>query len=147
PFPTRRSSDLRAGTNYIKRMVGLPRERLRILNGDLLARKLGPDETELLQFLHDKREQLRALRKEGPGGSATMPDDERHDSKEAALRRVINEKEDELQRIVKAKESEYRILRKPPAVVLSMLREVYDNDHVVDWMTEAGWPARWQPCP
>jgi signal peptidase I len=77
----------RAGTNYIKRLVGLPGEHLRIRNGDLFAQ---------------------------PVDNASAP---------------------------------WRILRKPPEVVLAMLRDVYDNDLVVDWMTAQGWPPRWQASP
>ncbi len=76
-----------AGTNYIKRLVGLPGEVIKIQNGDLSSR---------------------------PIDDPSKP---------------------------------FRILRKPPKVVLSMLRDVYDNDQAVPWMTEAGWPPRWQPCP
>jgi signal peptidase I len=76
-----------AGTNYIKRLVGLPGEAIKIQNGDLHARPM-----------------------DDPGQA-------------------------------------FRILRKPPDVVRAMLRDVYDNDHTPRWMTEAGWPPRWQPCP
>jgi signal peptidase I len=76
-----------AGTNYIKRLVGLPGEVLRIRNGDLYVQ---------------------------PRDNPAAP---------------------------------WRILRKPPPVVLAMLREVYDNNYVVPWMTEQGWPPRWQACP
>ncbi len=76
-----------AGTNYIKRLVGLPGEVIKIQNGDLHSR----------------------------------PTDEPGQA--------------------------FRILRKPPDVVRAMLRDVYDNDHNPAWMTQAGWPPRWQPCP
>ncbi len=76
-----------AGTNYIKRLVGLPGEVIKIQNGDLHARPID-------------------------------------DPSQAS-----------------------RILRKPPDVVLAMLRNVHDNDRTPAWMTEAGWPPRWQPCP
>ncbi len=36
------------------------------------------------------------------------------------------------------------IARKPPEKVLAMAQPVYDNDYVVDAMTQAGWPLRWQ---
>jgi signal peptidase I len=80
-----------AGTNYIKRLVGLPGEVIKIRNGDLHAQPFGEN------------------------GQATS--------------------------------GEFRILRKPPDVVLAMLRDVHDNDHTPQWMTDAHWPPRWQPCP
>jgi len=72
-----------AKMNYIKRLVGLPGEKLAIMQGDL--------------FLRDDDEQ-----------------------------RVD-------------------ILRKPADKVRAMAQMVYDNDYVVDDMTKAGWPVRWQP--
>ncbi len=42
---------------------------------------------------------------------------------------------------------DYKIQRKPPEKVLALLREVYDNNYLVNRMTEDGWPPRWQECP
>ena len=39
----------------------------------------------------------------------------------------------------------FDIARKPPDKVRAMSQTVYDNDFVVDEMTDAGWPLRWQP--
>jgi signal peptidase I len=72
-----------AKMNYIKRLVGLPGEKLAIQFGDLFLRD--PDKDEV------------------------------------------------------------NILRKPPDKVRAMAQLVYDNDFVVDAMTEKGWPLRWQP--
>jgi signal peptidase I len=71
-----------AKMNYIKRLVGLPGEKLAIQFGDL--------------FLRDPEK------------------------------------------------DEIRILRKPPDKVRAMAQLVYDNDFIVDAMTEKGWPLRWQ---
>lgn len=68
--------------NYIKRLVGLPHETVRIEQGDVYVRR------------------------------ANEP---------------------------------FEIVQKPAAKVWSMAQLVYDNDHVVDTMTAAGWPLRWQP--
>ncbi|HWC89566.1 MAG TPA: S26 family signal peptidase, partial [Pirellulales bacterium] len=43
--------------------------------------------------------------------------------------------------------SDYQIIRKPTNKLLAMMQTVYDNDCVVDEMTAAGWPLRWQPLP
>ena len=43
--------------------------------------------------------------------------------------------------------ADFEIARKPPQTMLAMLRDVYDNDYVVDSMTKNGWPTRWQACP
>ncbi len=71
-----------AQTNYIKRLVGLPGETVRIWHGDLYVKPEGGDAFELQRRSPDK---LRA-----------------------------------------------------------MAQIVYDNDYVVDAMTESGWPLRWQ---
>jgi signal peptidase I len=68
--------------NYIKRLVGLPRETVRIEQGDVYVRR------------------------------ANQP---------------------------------FEIVQKPAAKVWSMAQLVYNNDYVVDTMTAAGWPLRWQP--
>ncbi len=78
---------LKAATNYIKRIVGMPNEWLKIVEGDIYRR---------------------------PADST--PD-------------------------------QYKIERKPPDKVVAMLRTVYDNDYIVDRMTQDGWPPRWQACP
>lgn len=72
-----------AQMNYIKRLVGLPLETLRIWHGDLYVK---------------------------PDGSA-----------------------------------ESKIERRPPDKQRAMAQIVYDNDYVLDKMTDAGWPLRWQP--
>lgn len=71
-----------AQINYIKRLVGLPGESIRIKHGDLFTHRDGQS---------------------------------------------------------------FEIARKPPEKLQAMLHMVYDNDYVVDAMTEKGWPARWQP--
>jgi signal peptidase I len=76
-----------AKVNYIKRLVGLPNESLRIYHGDIYRKP------------------------------------------------------------VDAPPSEYQIVKKPTNKLLAMLQTVYDNDRVVDEMTAAGWPLRWQPSP
>ena len=73
-----------AKVNFIKRLVGLPGETLRIYHGDIFTQR-GQDEFE--------------------------------------------------------------IERKPPAKLRAMAQAVYDNDFVVDSMTQKGWPVRWQPWP
>ncbi len=44
-------------------------------------------------------------------------------------------------------EEVFAIAHKPPAKVQAMLQPVYDNDYVVPWMIDKGWPARWQSWP
>jgi signal peptidase I len=43
--------------------------------------------------------------------------------------------------------ADWVIARKPPEKVRSMLQTVYDNDYVLPWMIQQGWPARWSPLP
>jgi signal peptidase I len=74
-----------AETNFIKRMVGLPNETIRLWHGDLYVKP--------------------------PGGT------------------------------------QFAIERREPAKLRAMAQIVYDNDYVVDSMTAAGWPLRWQSWP
>jgi signal peptidase I len=74
-----------AQTNYIKRLVGLPRETVRIWHGDLYFKADGE--------VHDHLE------------------------------------------------------RRGPLTLRAMAQIVYDNDYLIDLMTEKGWPLRWQPWP
>jgi signal peptidase I len=74
-----------AQTNYIKRLVGLPRETLRIWHGDLYVQADGADN--------------------------------------------------------------FAIERRSPAKLRAMAQIVYDNDYLVDEMTQKGWPLRWQAWP
>ncbi len=74
-----------AETNYIKRLVGLPSETLRIWHGDLYVRPRGADD--------------------------------------------------------------FHLERRTPSKLRAMAQIVYDNDYVVDAMTEKGWPVRWHPWP
>ncbi|MEX0979098.1 MAG: S26 family signal peptidase, partial [Pirellulales bacterium] len=46
-----------------------------------------------------------------------------------------------------AGEKEFAIARRDPHELRAMTQIVYDNDYVVDSMTEAGWPLRWQHWP
>jgi signal peptidase I len=69
--------------NFIKRLVGLPRETVKIEQGDIYIKPA---------------------------------DDER-----------------------------FAMIHKPAAKVWAMAQAVYNNDYVVDAMTAAGWPLRWQP--
>ena len=41
-------------------------------------------------------------------------------------------------------EAEYRISRKPPEKVTTVMQTVYDNDYVLPLLHERGWPARWR---
>lgn len=72
-------------TNYVKRLVGLPGEAVKIARGDIWTKSAG--------------------------------------------------------------ETEFHIARKDPGKLRDLLHPVYDNDCVVDAMTKAGWPLRWQPWP
>ena len=74
-----------AQTNYIKRLVGLPNETLRIRHGDLHTR---PDQAD-----------------------------------------------------------DFHIERRPPAKLRAMAQIVYDNDYVLEELTQKGWPLRWQSWP
>ena len=69
--------------NYIKRLVGLPRETVKIEQGDIYVKP--------------------------------------------------------------ADDEQFEIVHKPAAKVWAMAQAVYNNDYVVDAMTAAGWPLRWQP--
>ncbi|MCE9546449.1 MAG: signal peptidase I [Planctomycetia bacterium] len=82
-----------AAKNYIKRLVGLPGETLRIYRGDV--------------YTADYSDQV--------------------------LNRVVP--------------LNFHIERKPPDKVCSMKQLVYDNDFVVDAMTQKGWPTRWSSWP
>ncbi len=44
-------------------------------------------------------------------------------------------------------EDDFAIPRRRPEELRAMAQIVYDNDYVVDAMTEAGWPLRWQAWP
>ncbi len=44
-----------------------------------------------------------------------------------------------------ADHDQFDIVHKPAAKVWAMAQAVYNNDYVVDSMTAAGWPLRWQP--
>ena len=44
-----------------------------------------------------------------------------------------------------ADDEQFAIIHKPAAKVWAMAQAVYNNDYVVDAMTAAGWPLRWQP--
>jgi len=44
-----------------------------------------------------------------------------------------------------ADHDQFAITRKPAPKVWAMAQAVYNNDYVVDAMTAAGWPLRWQP--
>ncbi len=74
-----------AQTNYIKRLVGLPRETIRIWHGDIYVKPDGSDA--------------------------------------------------------------FGLERREPKKLRAMAQIVYDNDYVVDAMTDRGWPVRWQPWP
>ncbi|HTM55343.1 MAG TPA: signal peptidase I [Pirellulales bacterium] len=77
-----------AQTNYIKRVVGLPGETIRLWHGDVFLR--------------------------APGEDAETP---------------------------------FARLRREPVKLRAMAQIVYDNDYVVDEMTQRGWPLRWQAWP
>ncbi len=72
-----------AQMNYIKRLVGLPNETVRLWHGDVYVKADG--------------------------------------------------------------QSTFQIERRPPDKLRAMAQMVYDNDYVVDDMTDKGWPLRWQP--
>jgi signal peptidase I len=74
-----------AQTNYIKRLVGLPNETIRIQRGDL----------------HTHSDQS----------------------------------------------DDFHIERRPPEKLRAMAQIVYDNDYLLDELTQKGWPLRWQPWP
>jgi signal peptidase I len=74
-----------AQTNYIKRLVGLPHETVRIWHGDVYIK---PEEA-----------------------------------------------------------GEFHIERRNPVKLRAMAQIVYDNDYIVDEMTQKGWPLRWQAWP
>jgi signal peptidase I len=44
-------------------------------------------------------------------------------------------------------EKEFALARRDPRELRAMAQIVYDNDYVVDAMTQAGWPLRWQNWP
>ncbi len=39
---------------------------------------------------------------------------------------------------------DFVVARKSPEKILAMKQPVYDNDYVLPWMVERGWPLRWQ---
>ncbi len=47
--------------------------------------------------------------------------------------------------VKKADQPQFEIVHKPASKVWAMAQLVYNNDYVVDTLTTAGWPLRWQP--
>jgi signal peptidase I len=106
--------------NYIKRLVGLPREHIAIHNGDLYA--LSPDKGQQYDDLKD----------------VTDPAERAELAKQLWQKKYmhVNESVDAFNR------GEFHILRKSPDNILSMRRIVYDNDHQASDLVGPQW-ARW----
>ena len=43
--------------------------------------------------------------------------------------------------------ADFQIERRPPVKLRAMAQIVYDNDYLLDDLTQKGWPLRWQPLP
>jgi signal peptidase I len=123
PFPSRSGPVKKhSPMNYIKRLIGLPGETIAIYRGKIYV--LSPDKgltypdfdkaqgdpNELAQLW-----QFKNMHHE----PATSPSDWKNRKGEAtpALDRFFG------------KPGQFEIIRKPPAILLSMMRLVYDNDH------------------
>src|SRR5262249_1842039 len=101
--------------NYIKRCIGLPGHTVGIWHGDIYI-------AENLSYeprSNDDRDRRRDTRK----------------NEKASLLEAYNPKVS----------SDFKIMRKPPAIMLAMRRPVYDNNHRAETLTELNFPERWAP--
>jgi signal peptidase I len=149
--------------NYIKRLLGLPGELLAIFFGglylfhlgDWLADNLNDDE---LRELGKTREQLRAmadkvpeLMKDKDWAKLGITRDEWLELADASRDKPVNEL-DLWQRPQKDHATarklwdlgRFKILRKPPAVMLALSRTVFDNDFLAKDLVGV-LPERWAP--
>jgi len=109
--------------NYIKRLLGLPGETIAIHGGDIYV--LPPEDSPKYD------------------DSALSPEDRRKVPamhSHAARIGDINERSAPILRLFR--DGKFRIVRKPPAVLLEMMRLVYDNDHPAQDLPANEW-KRW----
>ena len=102
--------------NYIKRLVGLPGETIAIYGGDLYV--LSPEKS--------------------PKHADESPIDEGYRWEKKMMA------EDDPAALEKWKAGEFKILQKPPSVLLAMMRNVYDNDFLPADLAGKRW-QRWKP--
>ncbi len=102
--------------NYIKRLVGLPGETIVICGGDLYVL---------------------------PPGKGPTYDDSHVPPKDLWQKQHTHESDEEAKRIFR-ETGRFEIVRKPPEVLLAMMRLVYDNDHQAADLKGKEW-QRWQP--
>jgi signal peptidase I len=157
-----------AKQNYIKRLVGLPNELIRIQHGDVhIAKRLFAVDTsesdsllnaEFSEFLRERFEAvghpLSAQVEVRPYLDGDLPDSHRSQVITGAWQIIDLESN-------RAYESRYRlsttgehlieffepfeIARKPPSRSEPLLQLVYDTKFQSETLKRIGWPARWQP--
>jgi signal peptidase I len=110
--------------NYIKRLIGLSGETIAICGGDLyvLSRERSPNFEARSAELSKSKTEL-----EGPTNRWKPP--------------FMFENDTEV--VDRFKAGEFKILQKPPRIMLSMMRIVYDNDHIDPQLGLVY--QRWQP--
>ncbi|MCA9178891.1 MAG: hypothetical protein KDB14_30720 [Planctomycetales bacterium] len=151
-----------AKQNYIKRLVGLPNELLKIWHGNAYATPMlfsipadsraaleeGQIDEVLRAGFEDVDESLSAAATVEPVPVTELEPYELRPATRSAWMRLIRdgdrefwvaEHEDRLH-IFRA---EFEILRKPPSKLLAMLQCVHDTKYVNKQLDEAGWPHRW----
>ncbi len=146
-----------AKQNYIKRLIGLPMEMLRIYGGNVHRSPLlfqAPGDETLLESLR-RGVVSEALRQYFSERQQPL-------SAEVVVESLSpNQRVDEAWRIfdptsqrdyylsnndvgLLAFGGDYQILRKPPYKVQAMLQLVHDTRYVADELVQAGWPSQWR---
>src|SRR5262249_5717902 len=120
--------------NYIKRLIGLPRETIAIHYGKLYTHSgLDYDEADREVFSRDPgRQDYKSLNDQEAFELLRWEKEYMHEDNPRALELFTSGK--------------FRILRKPPAQLLAERRLVFDNDHQAkDLIGKV--PPRWAPEP
>lgn len=112
--------------NFIKRIVGLPNENLRVQYGDLFVQKIEPVISS---------EDVNSYTE--PGTSSQWSPDVNLDQAEG-----LNERSRSNLTVVESSEP-FTIARKDYKYLRQILQVVHDNDYVADKLRKVGWPDRW----
>jgi signal peptidase I len=123
-FPTAGPIKKHVPINYIKRLIGLPRETIGILRGKLFV--LSPEKAAEKGLVYDD-----------VGQAGNDP------AKKALLWRLENTHHNEA--VKNFKDGDFEIIRKKPDNLLSMRRIVYDNDHQAKDLAGPEY-QRWRPA-
>lgn len=154
-----------AKQNYIKRLIGLPNELIRIRHGDIhVAKRLFTMNGMEHEALAEGRVSA-AAREEFAAAGRELPDDievvpylntlESHDSQHISMgwqiRDISNGTAYEVryrhaadQNLVTEFFDPFQIARKPADKATLLLQLVYDTAHQSETLKDIGWPARWQ---